>query len=78
MIIDDNSPLRRLPGELNRKQALFLDGIRYSVEIAYLSHTRLRQTLFELAHKREDPEASPNHWLFVSVRIRSTGRMVGG
>ena len=42
MIIDEGSPFRRLPSELDRRQALFLDGIRYSVEMADLAHTRLR------------------------------------
>jgi hypothetical protein len=45
MIISDNSQLRRLPAELNHKQTLYLDGIRYSIEMADLAHTRLRNTL---------------------------------
>lgn len=48
MIIDKNSPLRRLP-LLNRKQTLFLDGIRYSIEMADLSYCRLRETLYKMS-----------------------------
>jgi hypothetical protein len=49
MIIDRNSPLLRLPPQLNRRQALFLEGIRYSIQMADLSHFRLRENLFKLA-----------------------------
>lgn len=66
MIISDGSPLRRLPSELDRRQALFLDGIRYSVEMADLAYTRLRQTLFNLAEQRGSG-TSLDHWLFVSA-----------
>lgn len=45
MIIGPDSPLRRLPTALDRKQALFLDGIRFSVEMADLAYQRLRHTL---------------------------------
>ena len=48
MIIGENSPLRRLP-LLNRKQTLFLDGIRYSIEMADLSYCRLRETLYNMS-----------------------------
>ena len=44
-----DSILRRLPAELNPKQALFLDGIRHAVEIADLAHKRLRETLTHIA-----------------------------
>lgn len=46
MIIRKNSPFRRIPDKLNRRQATFLDGIRYSVEMADLAYERLRQSLF--------------------------------
>lgn len=48
MIIDENSPLRRLP-VLNREQTLFLDGIRYSIEMADLAYCRLKETLYEMS-----------------------------
>lgn len=49
VIIDNNSPFRRVPIQTNRKQILFYDGIRYSVEMADLAHLRLRETLYEIA-----------------------------
>lgn len=66
MIITDDSPLRRLPANLDRKQTLFLDGIRYSVEMADLAHRRLRSTLYHLA---ENQAASENldHLDFVAA-----------
>jgi hypothetical protein len=60
MIIDDNSPFRRVPAETNRKQMLFYDGIRYSVEMADLAHDRLRETLYEIAQSPHDPESDPH------------------
>lgn len=45
----DGSPLRRLPAGLDRKQALFLDGIRHATELADLAYERLVTTLTELA-----------------------------
>jgi hypothetical protein len=41
MILDDKSPFRRIPAGLPREQILFLDGIRYSVEITALAYHRL-------------------------------------
>lgn len=49
MIISDESPLRRLPAGLDRKQMLFFDGIRFSIQMADLSYTRLLTTLKGLA-----------------------------
>ncbi len=49
LIVGEESPLRQLPADLNCKQTLFLDGIRYSVEMADLAHARLRDTLLRLA-----------------------------
>ncbi len=48
-MISQNSILRRLPPQLNRKQALFLDGIRHAVEIVDLAYTRLQATLTNIA-----------------------------
>lgn len=48
MVIKNDSPLRRLPSDLNMKQTLFLDAIRYSVEMADVAHIRLRETLLSL------------------------------
>lgn len=54
MIIGEDSPLRRLPAALDRKQVLFLDGIRYSVNMADLAYSRLQQTLYRLAMSQQD------------------------
>jgi hypothetical protein len=53
MIIEEHSPLRRLPLELNRPQVMFLDAIRYSVEMADLAYERLSNTLFKIAQKTD-------------------------
>ncbi len=49
--ITSYSPLRRLPSGLNIKQTLFFDAIRYSVEMADMSHCRLKETLIDLTGK---------------------------
>ena len=49
MIIGPDSPLRNLPVNLNQKQRLYFDGIRYSIEMADLAHIRLKQTLHDLS-----------------------------
>jgi hypothetical protein len=48
-MISQNSILRRLPPQLNRKQALFFDGIRHAVEIIDLAYSRLQSTLTAIA-----------------------------
>jgi len=48
VIIDKDSPLRRFPANSENKQTLFFDGIRYSIEMAALAHTRLQQSLYSL------------------------------
>src|SRR5438270_4866665 len=60
MIIDNNSPFRRIPVQTNRKQMLFFDGIRYTVEMADLAHQRLRETLYEIAQNPTVPEPNPH------------------
>ncbi len=52
MIIRKNSPLRRIPSKLNIKQTLFLDAIRYSMEMADTSYIRLKRTLRNLTTKQ--------------------------
>ncbi len=54
-ILARDSILRRLPPELDPKQALFIDGIRHSVEIIDLAFPRLRGTLTDIAIA--DPKA---------------------
>lgn len=54
-MISLDSRLRRLPAALDRRQALFLDGIRHAGEIAGLAYPRLQATLTEIALKEHDP-----------------------
>ena len=55
-MISRDSILRRLPPELDRKQALFLDGIRHAGEIAGLAYPRLQATLTTIAVEQLEPE----------------------
>jgi hypothetical protein len=48
-MLAEDSPLRRLPVELDRKQALFFDGIRHAIELADLAYERLVVVLTDLA-----------------------------
>jgi len=48
MIIGKDSPLNRLPSNLDRRQTLFFDGIRYSLEMADTAYERLVRTLLSL------------------------------
>jgi hypothetical protein len=45
VIVNPSSPLRRIPAALERRQQLVLDGVRYSIEMADLAHSRLRACL---------------------------------
>lgn len=65
MIIRSDSPLRRLPVSLNRKQMLFLDGIRIAAEIVDLTYSRLVETLCRLADK--DSAASRRNSTIISA-----------
>jgi hypothetical protein len=57
LIIQKGSPLRRIPQILNRQQALFIEAIRCSVDMADVAYRRLRRTLLLLPEMRnEDPE----------------------
>ena len=53
-IIRTDSVLRQLPVGLDRKQALFLDGIRHAAEIMSLAYSRLTTTLTRIA--QSDPD----------------------
>src|SRR5262245_42042359 len=48
-MIDSNSPFHCLPVGLERKCALFLDGIRHAAEFVSAAYDRLRDTLTRLA-----------------------------
>src|SRR5882724_4853706 len=45
MLINIDSPLRRLPIGLNREQTLCIDGVRVSAEIVDLAYSRLARNL---------------------------------
>ena len=49
MIIGPDSPFVQLPKNLDPRQALFLDGIRFAAQMVDLAHGRLCDTLFGLA-----------------------------
>jgi hypothetical protein len=49
MLFAADSPFVRLPRDLNPKQALFLDGIRFAAEMTALAYARLCGTLYGLA-----------------------------
>ncbi len=53
MIIGKASVLRRIPTALARHQALFIEGIRFSIQMTDLAHRRLQTTL-PLLTKMED------------------------
>ena len=59
MIIGKDSPLRHLPKKLNAKQTLFLDAIRYCIEMADASYLSLKGTLQTLTSQYpRQPDAS--------------------
>src|SRR5208282_5746056 len=55
MIVGQESILRRIPAALARNQALFIEGIRFSIEMADLAHRRLGETL-PLLSRMENPD----------------------
>jgi hypothetical protein len=67
MIIEKDSPLRHLPTRLEPKQASFLDGIRFSVDIAELAYARLHSTLLQLALTVEKPDQDTNTLLITTA-----------
>jgi hypothetical protein len=46
-VLADDSPLRRLPASLHRKQVLFLDGISLSIDMASIAYQQLYALLLE-------------------------------
>ncbi len=83
----ENSPFLNIPAALDRKQAVFLDGIRHATQIVDLSYKRLCQTLTALTVDRSNSIKSPNFthafldaWAFVDSadRFRSLWEMQPG
>lgn len=60
-ILQESSPLRRVPQTLSHKEQVFLDGILYSIEIADLAYRRLRETLWDLSN-RTGPHPSTSEY----------------
>lgn len=56
LLLDRESPLRRIPSNLDPKAAFFLDGIRYAAEFMDVTFHRIRKTLTDLA--LDPPEQS--------------------
>jgi hypothetical protein len=66
-MISSDSVLRNLPSGLNRKQALFFDGLRHAAEIAEFSYRRLQETLATIA--TESYETSERAPMFTSAFV---------
>jgi hypothetical protein len=66
LLISDDSPLRRLPSDLNQKQKFYLDGIRFSIEIIDLTYTRLKETLYNLSNNIRY-NSKTNHLIYLSA-----------
>lgn len=65
-MISKDSILRRLPATLDRKQALYFDGIRHCGEIAGLAYSRVQKTLTRIAVE-EQADSESNNVLFTSA-----------
>lgn len=55
LFILEDSPLRRLPADLSRKQMLIFDGVRYAAEMAAVAYERLFDQLQRLAGSATEP-----------------------
>jgi hypothetical protein len=68
-----DSKLRRLPPALNERQSIYLDGIRYAIEMADIAYSRLAQNLLAYSiHSDTSPKKLTQHadlfldaWSFV-------------
>jgi len=61
MLIAQDSPLLRLPTQLNPKQTLFFDGIRHAAELADYAYTRLVESLTKIAVAASQREAQGSY-----------------
>ncbi len=79
MLIKDNSPLRRLPTNLNPKQAQFCDGVRFSAEMADLAYEQLCGYLLPLSGSGPSVAriSAVGPFLFAWSIIDSTHRLHG-
>lgn len=73
-----DSPLLNIPASLDRKQAIFLDGVRHAVQIIDLSYNRLCRSLNELTRHQQSvrgpdfTHAFLDAWSFVDTTDRFT------
>src|SRR5262245_14433078 len=59
-IVPEDSPLRRPPLSLSRRQVLVLDGIRYASEMADLAYERIYAALQNIARSGSGPGPIPS------------------
>jgi hypothetical protein len=59
MLPREGSPLLRIPNALDRRQLLYLDGIRYAIAMADLAYRRLYDVLLAESHRFAREEAAP-------------------
>lgn len=88
MLISDTSLLRRIPTSVDRRVVLYLDGIRYSIQVADLVYDRLVNTLHRIARlpggSRElgqaIVEATSDAWSFIDSlhRLRELVQQLPG
>lgn len=60
-LLAKDSPFRRLPNALKPDQTLFLEGIRYSIDMLDLAYQRLCQSL-KIMSLRKDTEQENDSW----------------
>lgn len=92
-MIDDDSPLRRLPTALIPGQVMFFNAIRFSVEVLDAAMTSLRPGLYRLATEDEEQQTgmypavmmlawsvtdSANRLRVLLESVRRLGWIVGG
>ena len=72
-----DSPFLNIPAALDRKQAVFLDGMRHAGQIVELSYTRLCQALTDLSASGTAAEKSAGFthvfldaWAFIDATDR--------
>jgi hypothetical protein len=71
VLLGRDSVLRKLPVNLEPKQALFLDGIRHAAEILDVTYGRLRKSLTKLALHPPTPDEIPE--VFTHVFLDAWG-----
>lgn len=69
-MLSADSPFLNIPAQLDRKQAVFLDGIRHAVQISGLSYVRLCKSLTSIARIRNCDDFSHvflDAWAFIDA-----------